>query len=142
MKAFDTTIRFSVNVALALAFFFGGLSANAEAHPAGKAPVVPANLEKHVHIKVEIHGKIDGHTADAVEDLIADWLEAAHFVVEETEGANFLKLHVVLKVTGDNHFAIHEDCGDWQEEKEAAVLDALDDILHHMINDFIEKFDH
>jgi len=121
---------------------FSVLSARAEAHPAGATRVVSPNVEKHVQIKVEIHGKIDGHTADAVEDLIAEWLEEAHFVVEEKEGVNFLKLHVVLKVTENNHFAIHEDCGDWQEDKEAAVLDALDEILHQMINDFIEKFGH
>jgi hypothetical protein len=142
LKTFDSTIRLAAHFALALALFFSGFGALAEAHPAGKAPAVSSNVEKHVHIKVEIHGKIDGHTADSVEDLVGEWLEAAHFVIEEKEGVNSLKLHVVINVTEDHHFAIHEDCGDWQEEKEAAVLDAIDDVLHHMINDFIEKFDH
>ena len=142
MKTVDGTIRISATIALALALFLSGLSTPAEARPIGRARTVVSNVEKHVHIKVEIHGEIDGHTADSVEDLIAEWLEAAKIVVDETPGANSLKLHVVLKLTENHHFAVHEDYGDWHEDKEAAVLDAIDEILHQMTLDFIEKFNH
>ena len=141
MKTFDRTIRLSAALAIAMAVFLTGLSARTEAYPASKI-LAFSNVEKHVHIKVEIHGDIDHHTVESVEHLVAEWLEAAHFVVEHTAGANALELHVVLNVTDNHHFTIHEDCGDWHEEKEAAVLDAIDDILHHMTEDFIEKFSH
>ena len=139
MKTFNQAIRFAVAVAMVLSL--GGLSASTQARAASKTMRF-SNAEKHVHINVEIQGKIDDHTAESVEELVEDWLEAAHFVVEETAGAKTLELHVVLDVTDDHHFAIHEDCGAWHEEKEAAVVDAIDEILHHMIEDFIEKFGH
>jgi hypothetical protein len=101
-----------------------------------------SNAEKHVSIKIEIHGDTEGIHQDHVEHLVAEWLEAAKLVVEHTEGANSLHLHVVINVKANHHAEVHEDCGDWHEEKEAATLDAIDEILHHMTMDFIDKFSH
>ena len=98
--------------------------------------------EKHVQINVEVHGHIDGHTVETVEHVILEWLEAAHFIVSHTDGAGYLHLHVRLDLTDDHHFKVHSDCADWHEDKEAAVVDAIDDILHHMIDDFIAKYSH
>ena len=139
MKTLNQAIR--ISFAVAMAFILSGLSTSNQAHAASKT-LGFSTAEKHVHITVEIHGKIDDHTAESVEEMVSDWLEAAHFVVEETAGAKVLELHVVLTVNDDHHFSIHEDCGDWEEDKEAAVLDALDETLHRMINDFIKKFGH
>ena len=139
MKTLNQAIR--ISVALAMAFILSGLSTSNQAHAATKT-LGFSDAEKHVHITVEIHGKIDDHTAESVEELVSEWLEDAHFVVEETAGAKVLELHIVLKVTDDHHFSIHEDCGDWEEDNEAAVLDAIDEILHRMTEDFIKKFDH
>lgn len=140
MKTFDSAVRFSATVILTLALLLSGFSVSANARPFSKTRAVFTNFEKHVHIEVEIHGEIEDHTVESVEELIADWLEEAKIVVEETEGAKFLNLHVVLTVTDDKHFAIHEDCGNWKEDKEAATLDAIDEILHQMTLHFIEKF--
>ena len=100
------------------------------------------NAEKHVQIKVEIHGHVDGHTVESVEHLVAEWLEAAHFVVSHSDGADYLHLHVKVNVTDNHHYEVESDCGDWEEDKEAAVVDAIDEILHHMISDFIDKYGH
>lgn len=141
MKPLQSPIRFSAIALMALALFLNGVSVPTIAHPASK-PLVFSKVEKHVHIKVEIHGEIPGHTVESVEHLVAEWLEAAKIAVEHTEGTKTLTLHVVLNVADNHHFAIHEECGDWHEDKEAAVLDAIDEILHHMTMDFIEKIGH
>lgn len=142
MKIFVGTIRSSTTaVAIAVMLLLNSLSTPATALPVNRM-LVFSKAEKHVQIKVEIHGKIDGYTVESVKELVSDWLEEAHFVVSNTAGTNVLKLHVVVKVTDDHHFAVHEDCGEWEEDKEAAVLDAIDDVLHEMTEDFIEKFGH
>ena len=140
MKKFNRAVRFTVSpFAIAAILLLTGLSAPSMANPASKT-LVFTNVEKHVVIKVDIHGHIDGHTVESVEHVIMEWLEAAHFVVSHTDGADFLHLHVSLDVTNDHHFKVHSDCADWHEDKEAAVVDAIDEILHHMISDFIDKY--
>ena len=142
MKIFDRTVRLSaVAIAITALVFLSGLSTRALAHPASKTLVI-SNAEKHVQIKVEIHGSIDHHTVASVEHLVEEWLEAAHFVVSHTDGADYLHLHVKLEVTADHHYQVESDCGDWEEDKEADVVDAIDEILHHLINDFIDKYSH
>ena len=139
MRIPDAAAR--IFVAALTAMFVTTLGPVSLASSAGKA-LAFSNSEKHVQIKVVIHGEIDHHTVDSVEHLVAEWLEAAHFVVSHTDGADYLHLHVTLDVTKEHHFKVHSDCSDWHEDKEAAVLDAIDDILHHMISDFIDKYSH
>jgi hypothetical protein len=140
MKKFNRTVRFTVSsFAIAAILLLTGLSVPSLANPASKT-LVFTNAEKHVQILVEIHGHIDGHTVESVEHLVVEWLEAAHFVVSHTNGADFLHLHISLDVTDDHHFKVHSDCADWHEDKEAAVVGAIDEILHHMIDDFITKY--
>jgi hypothetical protein len=142
MKTVDRAVRLSVApVAILAMIFFTSITPRSFAAPANKALVL-TNAEKHVQIKVEIHGEIDHHTMESVEHLVVGWLEAAHFVVAHTEGADVLHLHVSVEVAPNHHFKLHSDCGGWHEDKEAAVVDAIDDILHHMISDFIEKYGH
>jgi hypothetical protein len=142
MKIFDRAVRISAYfVALLTLVFFTSVSARSLTAPASKN-VVFSSSEKHVQIKVEIHGDIDHHTVDSVEHLVSEWLEAAHFVVSHTDGANYLHLHVRVDVSDNHHYKVHSDCADWHEDKEAAVVDAIDDILHHMISDFIDKYSH
>jgi hypothetical protein len=123
------------------AFLFTGFSANSFASSKTRT-LKFSNAEKHVQIIVEINGNIDGHTIESVEHLVAGWLEAAHFAVSHTDGAGYLHLHVKLDVTENHHFQVHTDCAEWHEDKEAAVVDAIDEILHHMVIDFIEKYGH
>ena len=140
MKKLNRSVRFNISTfAIAAILLLTGLSAPSLAKPASKT-LVFANAEKHVQIKVDIHGHIDGHTVESVEHLIMEWLETAHFVVAHTDGADFLHLHISLDVTDNHHFKVHSDCADWHEDKEAAVVDAIDEILHHMISDFIDKY--
>lgn len=142
MKIFAKAVHISATTfALIALVFLTGFSTRSLAAPVSKS-LTFSNTETHVQIKVEIHGHVDDHTVDSVEDLVTEWLEAAHFVVSHTDGANYLHLHVVVNVTDDHHFAVHSDCADWHEDKEAAVVDAIDEILHHMVSDFIEKYGH
>ena len=142
MKIFDKAVGIAATTfALTALVFLTGFSTRSLATPMSKSLLV-SNAEKHVQIKVEIHGHVDGHTVDSVEHLVSEWLEAAHFVVSHTDGANYLHLHVVVNVTDTHHFAVHSDCAEWHEDKEAAVVDAIDEILHHMISDFIDKYGH
>jgi len=142
MKIFDKVVRVSATTfALTALVLLMGFSTRSLAAPASKSLAV-SNAEKHVQIKVEIHGHVDGHTVDSVEHLVMEWLEAAHFVVSHTDGADYLHLHIAVNVTDDHHFAVHSDCSDWHEDKEAAVVDAIDEILHHMVSDFIDKYGH
>ena len=137
---FDKSVRQSTAfLAMAAILLLTGLSSHSFAAP---KTLTFANVEKHVQINVQIHGHIDGHTAETVEHVIMGWLEAAHFVVSHTDGADYLYLHVSLDVTDNHHFKVHSDCADWHEDKEAAVVDAIDEILHHMISDFIAKYSH
>ena len=129
-------------VSLAIAtLMLTGFSAPSLASSLSRTAVF-TNAEKHVQINVEVHGHIDGHTVDSIEDLVMEWLEAAHFVVSHADGADYLHLHVLLEVTDNHHFEVHSDCADWHEDKEAAVVDAIDEILHHMVSDFIDKYSH
>jgi hypothetical protein len=142
MKKINKAGRISVaSFAIAALLLLTGFSARALANPTSN-PLVFSNPEKHVQIKVEVHGHIDHHTMEEVEHLVMEWLEAAHFVVSHSDGADYLHLHVSLDVTDDHHFKVHSDCSDWHEDKEAAVVDAIDEILHHMISDFIDKYAH
>jgi hypothetical protein len=142
MKKINKAGRISVaSFAIAAMVFLTGFSARALAHPMSN-PLTFSNPEKHVQIQVEIHGHIDHHTVDSVEHLVMEWLEAAHFVVSHSDGADYLHLHIALDVTHDHHFKVHSDCADWHEDKDAAVVDAIDEILHHMISDFIDKYAH
>jgi hypothetical protein len=141
MKKINQIFRFaSAFLAIAM-LFLSGFSARSLANSLSHSAVF-VNAEKHVQITIEIEGDIDGHTEESVEHLIIGWLEAAHFVVSETDGAGFLHLHIKLDVTDNHHFKVHSDCADWHEDKEAAVVGAIDEILHHMIADFIEKYMH
>ena len=142
MKTITQSIRKATAYLTVVAFLLlTGLTANSFA--TSKTTTMNfSNVEKHVQIIVEIHGHIDGHTMDSVEHLVAEWLVAAHFVVSHSDGADFLHLHVKLNVTDNHHFQVHTDCADWHEDKEAAVVDAIDEILHHMVTDFIEKYAH
>jgi hypothetical protein len=142
MKIFDRAVSTSARcLAVAAIVLLAGFGTRSLAAPASKS-LSFVNSEKHVQIKVEIHGDIDHHTVDSVEHLVSEWLEAAHFVVSHTDGANYLHLHVRVDVSDNHHYKVHSDCADWHEDKEAAVVDAIDDILHHMISDFIDKYSH
>jgi hypothetical protein len=141
MKKFHQTFRPATAFLAIAMLFLSGFSARS----LGNSPSHSAffvNAEKHVLVQIEIHGDIDGHTEESVEHLVMGWLEAAHFVVSETDGAGFLHLHIKLDVTDNHHFKVHSDCADWHEDKEAAVVDAIDEILHHMITDFVERYAH
>ena len=138
---FQKAVRLlAVSFAIA-AICLTAFSTRSIANPASKTWVI-TNPEKHVQINVEIHGNIDGHTVESVEHVVMEWLEAAHFVVAHTDGADYLHLHIRLEVNDNHHFAVHSDCADWHEDKEAAVVDAVDEVLHHMIGDFIDKYSH
>ena len=142
MKIFNKAVRISATTfALTALVFLTGFSTRSLAAPVSKS-LTFSNAEKHVQIKVEIHGHVDHHTVDSVEHLVMEWLEAAHFVVSHTDGAGYLHLHVVVEASDDHHFEVHSDCSDWHEDKEAAVVDAIDEILHHMISDFIDQYGH
>jgi hypothetical protein len=142
MKMTEKTIHKSMRFLAVLALLgIAGLSTNTRA--ASKTRELNfSNPEKHVQIKVEIHGHIDNHTVNSVEHLVSEWLEAAHFAVSHADGADYLHLHIVLEVTDNHHFKVHSDCADWHEDKEVAVVDAIDQLLHDMINDFIDKYLH
>lgn len=142
MRKINKAGRISVaSFAIAAMLLLTGFSGRVLANPTSN-PLAFSNSEKHVQIHVEIHGDIDHHTVESVEHLVTEWLEAAHCVVSHTDGADYLHLHVVLQVTDNHHFEVHSDCSDWHEEKEAAVVDAIDEILHHMVSDFIDKYVH
>ncbi|MBI3654160.1 MAG: hypothetical protein HY231_24280 [Acidobacteria bacterium] len=140
MKIFDRPLRLkTVSFAILAMVFLSSFSARSLAYAPGNT-LVFSNVEKHVLVQVEIHGQIDGHTMESVAQLVADWLEAAHFVVSHTDGAGYLHLHVKLELSDNHHFLVHSDCADWHEDREAAVVDAIDEILHHMVSDFIDKY--
>jgi hypothetical protein len=141
MKCLKKAVRISVVTAALAALLTSGAGSRSLAAPAAKRLAV-SNAEKHVQIIVEIHGDIDHHTVDSVAQLVGEWLEAAHFVVSHTDGAGYLHLHVTLNVTSNHHFSVHSDCADWHEDKEAAVVAAIDEILHHVVSDFIDKYSH
>jgi hypothetical protein len=141
MKKFNRKVRLSVTALAIAALMLTGFSARSLAQPMGKSLNV-VNTDKHVQITVEIHGDIDGVSDESIEAVIAEWLEAAHFIVSENDATDALHLHVKLAVTDNHHFMVDSDCSDWHEEKEAAVANAINDILHHMVNDFINKYSH
>ena len=141
MKRFNQAGRHAAACMAIAMLMLTGFSARSLANPLSRTAVF-VNTEKHVLINVEVHGHIDGHTVDSIEHLVMEWLEAAHFVVSHSDGADYLHLHVLLEVTDNHHFNVHSDCSDWHEDKEAAVVDAIDEILHHMVNDFIDKYSH
>lgn len=141
MKTPNSFVRLTVALTMTLALLLMGTMTSGQAF-AGTRSFAYTNLEKHVTIKIEIHGDTEGINKEHVEHLVAEWLEEAKMIVEHTEAASALHLHVVVNVKANHHADVHEDCGDWHEEKEAATLDAIDEILHHMTQDFIEKFSH
>ncbi len=99
------------------------------------------NDEKRVDITVEIHGEIDEYTTESIEEIIEGWLEAAHFAVVNADGVDILELHIKIDVDDDDEgWHISTGCGDWDEDRDVDTLDALNNILHEMINDFIEHF--
>jgi hypothetical protein len=101
------------------------------------------NSDKKVDITVELHGKIDGYTVASVEALLEPWLEAAHFAVVNADGVNILELHITINVDDDGKgWHISSGCGQWEEDRDAHTLDTIDDILHEIINDFIDNFVH
>lgn len=121
------------------------------------------NAEKKVDITVEIHGKIADYTVQSVEEIVEDWLAAAHCAVVNADGVDILELHIRIDVDDDDDdddgikdaddndddgngdgkgWHIKTGCGEWHEDRDADTLDTLDDILHAMINDFIDKFVH
>jgi hypothetical protein len=146
------THKIAVAVVAAAMLFFVGLRAQAA-----------APSEKKVDITVEVHGKISGHTVQTIEHIVEEWLHVAHFAVVNADGADILELHIVVDVDDDDDdddgvkdaededddgdgngkgFHIHSECGDWEEDKDVDAVDAIDDLLHAMINDFIDKFVH
>ena len=141
MKIFNRTGRRALTSLAIAVLILTGFSVRSLANPASRTSAALSS-EKHVQIKVEIHGDVDGISEETIEHLMAEWLEAAHFIVSETDGADYLHLHIKLEVTDNHHFKVHSDCADWHEDKEAAVADAINEILHHMINDFIDKYSH
>lgn len=118
---------------------------------------------KKVDITVVVHGKISGHTAKEIEELIAHWLEEAHFVVVNTDGVDVLELEVTINVDDDDDdddgvkdsaddddegdgdgdgkgFHIDTDCGSFDFDEDVDVVDAIDEALHHMVDAFIKEF--
>lgn len=157
--------RTLVGLALAGLILFPGFPANTLAAPKG----VPTNTlhfrntEKKVDITVEIHGKIDGYTAQSIEAVVEPWLEAAHVAVVNADGVDILELHIRIDVDDDDDdddgvkdaadndddgngdgkgWHITSGCSEWHEDRDADTLDAINDILHEMIEDFIDKFVH
>jgi len=141
MKRFNKAGRISVASFAVAMCFLAGFSSRSTANPMGNAPVSP-KAAKSVHINVEIHGQIDGHTAEAVEHIVMAWLEAAHVAVSHADGTDTLSLHIRLDVTDNHHFKVHSDCADWHEDQEVATVEAINEILHVMVNHFIDKYIH
>lgn len=139
MKRFNGRISV-VSLAVAM-FFLTGFSSRSMANPMSNSPI-SSKAAKHVQINVEIHGQIDDHTAEAVEHVVMAWLEAAHVAVSHADGADTLHLHIRLDVTDNHHFKVHSDCADWHEDQEVATVDAINEILHVMVNHFIDKYVH
>lgn len=131
--------------------------------PAFTTQATTVDTAKKVDITVVIHGKISDHTAKEVEELIAHWLEEAHFVVVNTDGVDVLELEVTINVDDDDDdddgvkdstddddegdgdgdgkgFHIDTDCGSFDFDEDVDVVDAIDEALHHMVNAFIEEF--
>lgn len=157
MKAMVQPIRkISVLAAIAALILF------APGHTRSLAKTLPV-AEKRVDITVVVHGKIGDYTAQAIDQLIEDWLEVAHFAVVNTDGADILELHIQIDVDDDDDdddgvkdaededgdgdgdgkgFRIHGECGDWEEDEDVDVVDGIDEMLHTMISHFIEKFGH
>ena len=155
-----------VGMALAGLILFPGFRAGvfaAPAPPTGSRTLHFAFPEKRVDITVTVHGKIDGYSQDSIEHLVEEWLEVAHLAVVNADGVDVLELHVSVEVDDDDDdddgvkdaddedgdgdgdgkgWRIHTDCGDFDEDKEVETLDAIDDVLHAMINDFIDKYVH
>ena len=133
-----------MGLALAGLILFPGFKAKTLAMPKG----APANTlhfrnpDKKVDITVEIHGKVEGHTIQSVEHLIEEWLHAAHVAVVNADGVDILELHIVVEVHEGHGWHIVSDCGEWHEDHDADTLDAIDEILHAMVNDFIDHFVH
>lgn len=154
-----------VGLALVGLMLFPGAPAKTLAAPKG----APANTlhfrdgEKRVDITVEIHGKIDGHSVQSLEAIVEEWLEAAHVAVVNADGVDILELHIRVDVDDDDDdddgvkdatdsdddgngdgkgWHISSDCGEWDEDRDADTLDAINDILHEMVNHFIDKFVH
>jgi hypothetical protein len=155
----------TMGLALAGLILFPGFKAKTLAMPKG----APANTlhfrnpDKKVDITVEIHGKIEGHTVHSLEEIVEEWLHAAHVAVVNADGVDILELHIRVDVDDDDDdddgvkdaddkdddgngdgkgWHITSDCSDWHEDHDADTLDAINDILHAMINDFIDKFVH
>jgi hypothetical protein len=144
--------KVTVLAAIAAMVLFAPLNAGALAKTAA---------DKRVDITVVVHGRIGDLTAQAIDQLVEDWLEVAHFVVVNTDGADILELEIEIYVDDDDDdddgvkdsqdegedgdgkgFHIHSECGDWEDDEDVDTVDAIDDLLHTMINDFIEKFGH
>jgi hypothetical protein len=119
------------------------------------------NPEKRVDITVEIHGKVDGFTAQSVEAIVQPWLEAAHVAVVNADGVDILELHIRIDKDDDDDdddgvkdaddedddgngdgkgWHITSECGEWDEDHDADSLDAINGILHEMIDHFIAEF--
>lgn len=119
------------------------------------------NAEKRVDITVEMHGKIDGYTVQSVEAIVKPWLEAAQVAVVNADGVDILELHIRIDQDDDDDdddgikdaedddddgngdgkgWHIVTECGEWDEDHDADSLEAINEILHEMINHFIEEF--
>jgi hypothetical protein len=145
MKRFLEMARLTIfGMALAGFILFPGASAKTfAATPKGISANTLhfSNSDKKVDITVEIHGKVDAYTAQSVEAIIQPWLEAAHVAVVNADGVDILELHIVLEVDDDGKgWNVASESGEWHEDHDVDTLDALNDILHEMINHFIEKF--
>ncbi len=119
------------------------------------------NFNKKVDITVEVHGKIDGYSISSIEKLVSEWLEVAHLAVVNADGVDVLELKITVSVDDDDDdndgvldskdedddgdgdgkgWHVHSECEDWDEDNDADTIDAIDDLLHEMIEDFIEKY--
>ncbi len=131
MLSFIRKVTIAVSIA-ALMLLVPGVKTNAAALK---------SADKKVDITVVIHGKVGDYTVKAIEQIVEDWLEVAHFAVVNADGVDILELEIEISVDDDGSgWQLHTECGEWEEDKEVDVIDSLDDILHEMIEDFIEKF--
>lgn len=93
-----------------------------------------------VHVKVTVHNSDIGVSAETLDEIVNDLLEASDIVVSETGGSSITELEIDI-YRDDNGFRATADWDDDDEveaEKRCETQDAIDDIVKEEVEAFIE----
>jgi hypothetical protein len=93
-----------------------------------------------VHVTVTVHNSDIGVSAETLDEMVDELLEASDIVVSETGGSSVTELEIDI-YRDDNGFRATADWDDDDEveaEKRCETQDAIDDIVKEEVEIFIE----